>query len=144
MPVEITSRQNAVVKACRALMRGRDGDRVLLDGLHLIEDALEAGVVFESIIASHSLAAAEPRLIASLDRHALTYVAADDVLGAASPVRTPAGIVANSALTRTRTGVLVLRYGSHARYPPKPHKCGQLGPICKSRTMGQCCKRSSE
>ena len=80
MPVEITSRQNAVVKACRALARGRDGDRVLLDGLHLIEEALDAGVALESVIASQTFAAAEPRLIASLERRTLTYVAADDVL----------------------------------------------------------------
>lgn len=98
MPVEITSRQNPVVKACRALARGRDGDRVLLDGVHLIEDAIEADVPLEAVIVSQSFATAHAGLIATLEARALVYIASDEVLEGASPVRTPGGIVAIAIL----------------------------------------------
>lgn len=98
MPVEITSRQNPVVRACRALVRERDGDRVLLDGAHLIEDALEADVAIESVIASEAFAASHTGLLARLERRTLVYVAGDTVLEGASPVRTPGGIVAIATL----------------------------------------------
>ncbi|MEX2271325.1 MAG: RNA methyltransferase [Vicinamibacterales bacterium] len=98
MPVAITSRQNPVVRACRDLARGREDDRVLLDGAHLIEDALEADLVFESVIASDAFAAAHPRLMARLERHTLVYVASDTVLEGASPVTSPAGIVGIATL----------------------------------------------
>ena len=98
MPAEITSRQNAVIKACRALARGRDGDTVLLDGAHLLEDALDAGLAIEAVVASHDFAAAHPRLISALETRALVYLAADEVLEGASPVRTPGGIIAIATL----------------------------------------------
>lgn len=98
MPVEITSRQNAVIKACRALARERNGDRVLLDGAHLIEDARDAGIAFEAIVASRGFAASQASLLATLESRAPVYVAADDVLETASPVRTPGGIVAIARL----------------------------------------------
>lgn len=98
MPVAITSRQNAIVKACRALARERDGDRVLLDGAHLIEDALDADVAFEAVVASHVFADAHPALLAALELRARVYVADDDVLEAASPVQSPGGIVAIATL----------------------------------------------
>lgn len=99
MPVEITSRQNPVVKACRELARHRDGDRVLLDGAHLIEDALQADIAIESVIASDTFARMYPRLIAQLEHRTLVYLANDDVLAAASPVKTPGGIVGIGTLT---------------------------------------------
>jgi TrmH family RNA methyltransferase len=98
MPVEIASRQNPVVKACRALARAREADRVLLDGAHLVEDAVEADLVLESVIASHDFAATHRALITALERRALVYLASDDVLEAASPVKTPGGIVAIASL----------------------------------------------
>lgn len=98
MPVEITSRQNPIVKACRALARQRDGNRVLLDGAHLIDDALEADVPFESVIASEAFAASHTGLLARLERRTLVYVASETVLEGASPVKTPGGIVAIATL----------------------------------------------
>lgn len=98
MPAEISSRQNAVIRACRALARERDGDRVLLDGAHLIEDALEAELAIEAVVASHDFAASHAALLAALERRALVYLAPDDVVEAASPVRTPSGVVALASL----------------------------------------------
>lgn len=98
MPVEITSRQNSLVRACRALARGRDGDRVLLDGAHLVEDAAAAGISLETVIAGHTFARAHSRLLEALPRDTLLYLAPDDVLEAASPVKQPSGIVAIATL----------------------------------------------
>ena len=98
MPVEITSRQNPVIRACRALARGRDGDTVLLDGAHLIEEALEAELAIESVVASHAFAESHARLMASLESRALVYLVTDEVLDGASPVRTPGGVVAIATL----------------------------------------------
>ncbi|MDQ3169868.1 MAG: RNA methyltransferase [Acidobacteriota bacterium] len=98
MPAEITSRQNAVIKACRALARGRDGDAVLLDGAHLLEDALDAELAIQAVVASHAFAEAHHRLIAALEARALVYLASDEVLEGASPVRTPGGVIAIATL----------------------------------------------
>ena len=98
MPVEIASRQNPVVRACRALARQRDGDRVLLDGAHLLADAIEAGIPIESAIASEAFAASHPRLLARIERSTLLYLASEAILQAASPVKTPSGIVGIATL----------------------------------------------
>ena len=107
MPTEITSRQNTVIRTVRALARGRDGDRVLLDGAHLIEEALGSDIAVESVVASHAFAEQHRPLLEALDHRATVYLAKDDVLEAASPVRTPGGIVAIARVTETSVrGVL--------------------------------------
>ena len=104
MPVEITSRQNPAVKSVRELARGRDGDRVLLDGPHLVEEALAADIPIELAIASQSFAGPNWDLLARLEHRTQLYLATDDVLESASPVKTPGGIiaVAQVALANTR------------------------------------------
>lgn len=99
----LTSRRHPFVLRCRELATGRDAadSDILLDGPHLIEDALAAGV---GILA----AAVGPRL---LDDPALrgllatlqaagteVFAATESVLEAASPVRSPSGIVAVARL----------------------------------------------
>lgn len=98
MPVEIVSRQNAAVRNCRALARGRDGDRVLLDGVHLLEDAVETGLPIELVITTSRIAGAHQRLVAALEAVAPVYLAADDIVQSASPVRTSSGIVGVATL----------------------------------------------
>jgi TrmH family RNA methyltransferase len=96
----ITSRQNAVVKRCRALARTAptaDGE-ILLDGEHLIEEALAAGVRIEIAAFAQpqldrfpQLSELARRVIASGGRVA---VAGEHVFGAMTPVRHPSGAVA--------------------------------------------------
>jgi TrmH family RNA methyltransferase len=95
----ITSRQHPFVSRCRAAARGRptDAGEILLDGIHLLEDAVEAHVVIET--AAFTTAAAQSSegglLAARLDAggtHVLTV--SDAVMEALSPVRTPTGVVA--------------------------------------------------
>jgi TrmH family RNA methyltransferase len=92
-PIKVATRQHAMVQACRALAHGRgEPGTVLLDGAHLIADALHAGVRLRAVIA---LVDADPPLVGRVRASgAAIYVASEAILDAASPVRTPSGIVA--------------------------------------------------
>jgi TrmH family RNA methyltransferase len=95
----ISSRQNAFVRRCRELAGRRDAraGEILIDGRHLLSEALAAGV---SISAAAGTAAAwdsaDGRALAARleSSGARVYVATSAVLEAASPVKTPSGIVA--------------------------------------------------
>jgi RNA methyltransferase, TrmH family len=87
----ITSRQHPLVQRFRRLASHRDSGSVLLDGEHLIADALEARLPFQAMLTDGR----SPRLA---DRAraagAAVHEASAAVLEAASPVRTPTGVVA--------------------------------------------------
>lgn len=91
----ITSRQNAAVTRYRNVARGDDRSVVLLDGPHLISEALVAGLTVR-----HAMVVNEARPdIATLarrleDRGIEVASVTARVIAAASPVRTPSGIVA--------------------------------------------------
>jgi TrmH family RNA methyltransferase len=96
----ITSRQNPVVRAFRDLAARPDptGTRLLLDGAHLIQDALNAGIEFElaCVAASRQEQPTEERTLATAmaSRGVEVIAVSDQVFAAISPVRTPSGIVA--------------------------------------------------
>jgi TrmH family RNA methyltransferase len=96
----ISGRQNALVRAYRGLAREPDaaGSRLLLDGAHLIREAHEAALLFESVVVAASrldFENEERTLAESLERAGVDVAAASDqVFAAISPVRTPSGIVA--------------------------------------------------
>ena len=93
----ITSRQNPLVARFRTAARGDIGGVLLLDGAHLVGDAIAAAVTFQ-------LAAVTPASGEQPDVRALVDALAGDgvevitvsasVMDAASPVKTPSGIVA--------------------------------------------------
>ncbi len=95
MPLpSITSRQNPLVARFKSAA-DHDDRWLLLDGMHLLLDALDAGLAIDCV-------AVDPDRLADADRQALARsVPADrlvtvsrSVLDAMSPVRTPAGVVA--------------------------------------------------
>jgi TrmH family RNA methyltransferase len=96
----ITSRQNPAARAFRDLADHPDptGARVLLDGAHLVRDALDAGVEFELACVTASRReppAEEGSLAAALVRRGIDVMAVpDQVFASISPVRTPSGIIA--------------------------------------------------
>lgn len=102
----LTSRRHPFVARCRALAtQRRTGDpEVLLDGPHLVAEALAAGIPIE-------VAAVGPRLLEDPAHHGLLdalrvagvglYQAAAEVLEAASPVRSPGGVVAIARFAAT-------------------------------------------
>jgi len=95
----ITSRQNPVVQRCRELARHRPArsDEVLLDGVHLVSEALAAGLAVTEVLMSGRLLEIEEgaALARRLERAgASLFRASEAAMEAASPVRTPTGIVA--------------------------------------------------
>ncbi len=92
----ISSRQNPIVKRFREVARGGSGDWILLDGEHLIEEALTSGVRID--VAAFGNGLPEGRLAplaARIARTGTTTIAVSDpVLAAMSPVREPSGVVA--------------------------------------------------
>ena len=97
--IAISSRQNAFVQQCRALARRREAGtgEVLLDGLHLLSDALAAGVPITAAGAPEPFwqSPVGDALAASLaSAGTQLYTAHPAVMEAASPVKSPTGIVA--------------------------------------------------
>jgi RNA methyltransferase, TrmH family len=93
----ISSRHNPLVKRFRDLARlGATDDVVLLDGQHLIEEAITAELPIE--IAAFSEKHAQGRLLTLAARTrrvgAKTITVTDQVLAAISPVQQPSGVVA--------------------------------------------------
>ena len=115
----IARRHNPIVASFRAaaLARGTDRRHLLLDGARLIEDARSAGAAIEVALfaAAGVLDTDTPlaRLAEALDHAgAETLAASESVLRAASPVRTPSGVVA-LATHRPRTAGQVVTVASH-------------------------------
>ena len=97
----ITSRHHAIVSECRRLARAgreaRDDGRILIDGAHLLEEAIAARVPVRAILVSADALTRGPEraLVARAVRSgAAVHEASDAVLEAASPVRTASGLVA--------------------------------------------------
>lgn len=91
----VSTRHHALVRACRAAARGDRTDLVLLDGAHVVIDAIRAGADVESVLVTAHARASTPDLDAALNlTRAAVYDATDAVLDAASPARSPSGVVA--------------------------------------------------
>jgi TrmH family RNA methyltransferase len=96
----VSSRQNPIVRTFRELADHPDptGERVLLDGAHLVGDAHAAGAVFEVVVVAGSKlepATEEGTLAIALENADVDVVSVDDkVFSAISPVRTPSGLAA--------------------------------------------------
>jgi len=93
----ITSRQNPLVARFRTAARGDVGGVMLLDGAHLVADAIAANIVFQ-LAAVTPASIAEPdiaTLAAALARNGVDVITVSaSVMDAVSPVKTPSGIVA--------------------------------------------------
>ena len=94
----ISSRQNPVVKRFRDAARGA-GDDLLLDGEHLVREALDSGIVLAAVAFTDALATGRlEALAAAVERTgAATFVVNGQVLAAMSPVKAPSGVVALAA-----------------------------------------------
>ena len=93
----ITSRQNPLVARFRDAARGGRGEALLLDGAHLVGEAIDAGIRVH--LAAVTPAASErddirPLLAALARAGADIATVAAPVMDAISPVRSPSGIVA--------------------------------------------------
>jgi TrmH family RNA methyltransferase len=93
----VTSRQNPLVERFRAARRGDSPGLLLLDGIHLLSDAIAAGMRIREV-AVVTNAAERPdleQLIEHLIRSDVQMVTASaPVMAALSPVRSPSAVVA--------------------------------------------------
>jgi TrmH family RNA methyltransferase len=92
----ITSRQHALVKTFRRVARG-DDRLALLDGWHLLTDALAADLRIETVAVVRGAATSDldSHLLERARRRRATIVEVSaPVMDALSPVRTPTGVVA--------------------------------------------------
>jgi TrmH family RNA methyltransferase len=90
----IASRQNPVVREFRAAADAASG-RMLLDGEHLLDEALAAGLRIDLVALSDRRLDGAPDLAERAARQgARLYTVTDAVLDAISPVRQPSGVVA--------------------------------------------------
>jgi TrmH family RNA methyltransferase len=142
----ISSRQNAVVRQFRDVAQGDAPDAMLLDGDHLIHEALTSGLAisvaaFSERLASGSLA---KRLQSAGTR---VVVVSDGVLDAMSPVQSPSGVVAiarrpSATLERVLAGKPELLLMLHDVQDPgnvgavvrAAEACGATGTVCGERT----------
>jgi RNA methyltransferase, TrmH family len=90
-PTRITSRQHSFVQRCRAVARRLEPGTVLLDGEHLVAEAIDAGLHLDGVLTDGET---RPALDAIDTRGTTWYVGSDAILAAASPVRTTSGVVA--------------------------------------------------
>ncbi len=99
----ITSRQNQKLKDMRRLRRSK-GDRALLEGPHLVAEALTAGIVLEEVLVEPDFLDATDadgdlrHILAGLPRPPLEV--APDVLASITDADSPRGIVAVARLPR--------------------------------------------
>jgi RNA methyltransferase, TrmH family len=96
---EITSRHHPLVKAFKTAARG-EGPLALVDGWHLLHDAVAAGVTIDRVaITGQPPSAADAALLTRLSSDAaeapdVVVSVSSTVMDVLSPVRTPAGVAA--------------------------------------------------
>jgi TrmH family RNA methyltransferase len=93
----ITSRHNSLVAQYRAAARGDGRAVLLLDGAHLVSDALTARLPLQHVmVAAEALEHADiqPLVAQAVAQHRVVAVASAKVMEAASPVRSPSPIIA--------------------------------------------------
>jgi TrmH family RNA methyltransferase len=95
----ISSRQNAIVSRYRAAARGELADTLLLDGVHLLDEARAAGVRLQHVmIAADAVGRLEiATLLDHLEPHTEVASGTRVVMAAVSPVRSTSPIVALAA-----------------------------------------------
>jgi|RhiMethySRZTD1v2_1073278.scaffolds.fasta_scaffold12163_5 TrmH family RNA methyltransferase len=110
--VTITSRQNPLVARFRDAARGEAGAAMLLDGAHLVGDAVSAGVALQiAAVTPSALESGELQtLVSALGQQGVevTLVSAQ-VMDAISPVRSPSAIVALAERPETARAQLYRR-----------------------------------
>jgi len=125
----IVSRSNETLKAIRRLRRRQDDRRILLEGPHLLEAALDLGLEIETVLASPGfLAAAEGRaLLPRLPRPPLEVRA--DLLDALADADAPKGVLAVALPPRRGLEILPLAADGVYLFLDRIQDPGNVGAI---------------
>jgi TrmH family RNA methyltransferase len=145
----IASRQNPLVRRFRELARASDpSGAVLLDGAHLLAEALRSSVQVELVAVADRAAARDDNLAAEAERAGARVLrVSDQIIAAMSPVRQPSGVVAIASchpaslahvLEKEPALVLVLAgvqdAGNVGAIIRAAEACGATGVICAEGT----------
>ena len=127
----IVSRQNPKLKSIRRLHQCK-GDRALLEGPHLIEEAVRLGLEFETVLVTPDFLAGDrgARLAASLSPAPLEV--ATPLLRELSDVDAPRGILAVAHLPRHVGDTLPAVDGGRYLYAEGLQDPGNLGALARS------------
>jgi TrmH family RNA methyltransferase len=145
LSIENNGRQNAW-RQFREVAQGSVADAMLLDGEHLIEEALASGLAIEVVAFSERLATSS--LVRRLNGSSTkAVIVSSTVLDAISPVQSPSGAVGiarrpRASLDRvfTRTPQLILMLhdlqdpGNVGAIVRAAEACGATGIVCGERT----------
>jgi len=138
----VSSRQNAIVRACRELADAPDpaGARLLLDGAHLVRDADAAGHEFEFVAVAASrltIDTEEGELARRLETYGSpVYAVNDKVFAAMSPVRSPSGIVAIVRRPPTDVRAMYRRAEAFVVVAVDVQDPGNLGAVVRAAEAG--------
>ncbi len=131
----ISSRQNSVVKRFRALVHAGSADEeILLDGPHLLEEALGCGLTVD--VAAFADGASANRLaplVARADKAGVRLLAASDALfQALSPVQHPSGVVSIARRPATTLASLLARAPQLLLLLERVQDPGNVGAIIRA------------
>lgn len=131
----ITSRKNSHLKTIRRLRRSKGG-RALLEGPHLIAEAVAAGCEISSVLASREFleSADGRRLLPQLPRQPLEI--APHLLAEVTDSDSPRGIVAVARLIHSDTAVLPLTANGIYVYAEGLQDPGNLGALARVAEAG--------
>lgn len=138
----ISSRQNPIVRTFRDLAAhpAIDGSRLLLDGVHLVEEARAAGLPIEhAVVSARHLDDGSDiaRLADALARATSNVVAVTEpVMSAVSPVRAPSGIVAIAARTPSRVEAICGHPDAFVVAAVDVQDPGNLGALLRAAEAG--------
>jgi TrmH family RNA methyltransferase len=133
---DITSRQHPIVRAFRSAARG-ESDAALLDGWHLLHDAVAAGVAIRTVAVCGAPGdARDAALVADLARQCDVLVVSRAVMDAMSPVRAPAGVVALASRRRSDIADVVRRWPPLVLVASDIQDPGNAGAIVRSAEAG--------
>ncbi len=142
----ITSRQNPLVRYFREVAQGRVAGAMLLDGEHLIEEALTSGVALDVVAFGERLATSNlaHRLEGGITK---AVIVSSTVLDAISPVQSPSGAVAiarrpqailEDVFAASPQLILMLHElqdpGNVGAIVRAAEACGATGIVCSERT----------
>ncbi len=127
----IVSRQNPKLKAIRKL-RGTAGDAVLLEGPHLVEEAIRLGLPFETVLATPDFldTAAGRRIGSEITPRPLEV--SPSLLAEVTDVDSPQGVLAVATLARSGPAELPRVAGGLYVYAEGMQDPGNLGALART------------
>ena len=138
----ISSRQNPIVRTFRGLAANPplDGSRLLLDGVHLVQEARAAHASFEHVaVAAQQMETGTEvaGLARALEADGVDLVVVTEpVMSALSPVRTPSGIVAIVTRPHVATATICQHPDALIVAPVDVQDPGNLGALLRAAEAG--------